>query len=185
MKEIWKPIEGTNGKYEVSNTGKVRSLDYKNTGEIRELKPATDPKGYLRTALSQGNKWKTVKIHRLVAQAFIPNPENKPQVNHKDGNKQNNCVENLEWATNYDNAHHALEHGLFKNSLEATKKANQARKKIVIAIDEHGNRRVFESQSEASRQLNINRRHLQLALKGERKHVKGYIFVYPSEGVMP
>lgn len=185
MKELWKPIEGTNGKYEVSNTGKVRSLNYKNTGEIRELRPAPDPKGYMKTMLQYGKHYKTVKVHRLVAMAFIPNPDNLPQVNHKDGDKRNNRVENLEWITNYANAHHALEHGLFKNSLEATRKANQSRKKSVVAIDEQGNQLLFESQNEASRQLNISRRHIQIVLKGERNKAGGYKFIYPLEGVMP
>lgn len=184
MKEIWKPIEGTNGRYEVSNTGKVRSLNYKRTGTTREMKPAPDQKGYMKTVLLFDRKYKPVKIHRLVAEAFIENPDNLPQVNHKDGNKGNNSVANLEWTSNYDNAHHAMEHGLFQNSLEAIKKSNQARRKAVVAIDEQGHRRVFESQNEASRQLNINRRHIQLALKGERMRVKGYKFIYPIKGVM-
>ena len=182
MKEIWKPIEGT--RYEVSNTGKIRSLDYKRSGKIRELKPAADPKGYMKTMLLINGKNKTVKVHRLVAKAFIPNPDNLPQVNHKDGDKRNNCVENLEWITNYDNAHHAMENGLFKNSLEATRKSNEKRKKPVIAIDEQGNQFIFESQNEASRQLNINRRRIQNALKGVKTKVGGYKFVYPNKEVV-
>ena len=110
--EMWKAIEGTEGRYEVSNTGKIRSRNYKNTGKTVELRPGPDPKGYMKTMILVDGKYKTVKMHRLVAQAFIPNPENKPQVNHKDGTKENNAADNLEWITNRDNAHHALEHGL-------------------------------------------------------------------------
>lgn len=180
--EVWKKIEGTDERYEVSNTGKVRSLNYKNTGRTKELRPAPDPKGYLKTMLPYSGKWKTVKIHRLVATAFIPNPDNKPQVNHINGNKRDNRVRNLEWVSNYDNAHHAIYHGMFAKSFLATQKENQKRKKPVIAIDKNGGHHEYESQSEASRQLNINRRHIQEALKGNRKTAGGYKFKYPQEG---
>ena len=183
--EEWRAIDGTDGKYEVSNTGKVRSVNYKNSGKTQELKPAADPKGYMKTMLKIKGKWKTVKVHRLVAEAFIPNPKGLPQVNHCDGNKENNRIDNLEWATNKDNAHHAIEHGLFTNSYKATHEANNRRKKKVIAIDSNGNSHIYESQSEAARELNVNRRHVQLVLKGERKQTGGYRFEYPKEGVMP
>lgn len=183
--EVWKLIEGTDGRYEVSNTGKVRSLNYKNSGKMKELKPAPDPKGYMKTMLLLNGRYKTVKVHRLVAIAFVQNPENKPQVNHKDGNKKNNAADNLEWLSNIDNAHHAIEHGLFENSYKATAAANEKRKKTVIAIDKDGNRLVFESQNEASRQLGVNRRHIQTVLKGEKERAGGYRFVYPEKGVMP
>ena len=184
MKEQWKIIEGTENRYEISNTGKIRSLNYKNTGETRELKPAPDPKGYLRTMILMGGKYKTVKIHRLVASAFIPNPEGKPQVNHKDGNKENNCVDNLEWSTNIANAHHAINNGLFKNSYKATEAANKKRERPVIAIDENGREYEFPSISEASRQLNISRRHVQSVLKGTRNNAGGYRFRQREEEVV-
>ena len=105
--EIWKPIEGYEGLYEVSNTGRVRSFDryvkYSN-GQIhlhkgKVLSPIKDTDGYLQVVLHCNGKCKTIKVHRLVAQAFIPNPDNLPQINHKDEDKLNNCVENLEWCT--------------------------------------------------------------------------------------
>lgn len=182
--EIWKPIEGTDGKYEVSNTGKVRSLNYKNTGKIVELKPAPDPKGYIKTMIPINGKYTTVKIHRLVAKAFVPNPECKPQVNHKDGNKNNNAADNLEWITNIGNAHHAMDHGLFKNSLKATSDANSRRKKQVIAIDPNGRQITFESINEASRALKVNRRHIQAILKGSRSQTRGYTFKLHTEEVV-
>ena len=181
--EVWKKITGTDGKYEVSNTGKVRSLNYKSSGKVRVLKPAPDPKGYMKTMLPYSSKWKTVKIHRLVAEAFIPNPENKPQVNHINGDKADNRAENLEWVSNYDNAHHALDHGLFENSIIATQQSNQKRKKPLIAIDSEGNVFEFGSQNEASRQLKVNRRHIQSVLNGQRKTTGGYIFRYPQKEV--
>ena len=182
--EIWRPVEGTDGRYEVSNTGKVRSLNYKRTGKTEELRPAADGKGYLRTVLFYNGKNKTVKVHRLVAEAFIPNPENKPQVNHIDGNKTNNSVDNLEWSSNIDNAHHAIKNGLFVNSYKATALSNEKRKQPVIATDCNGHEIEFESQSEACRQLNVSRRHVYEVLKGKRHTAGGYEFRY-KKGVMP
>lgn len=182
MMEIWKVIEGTDGQYEVSNTGKVRSLNYKRTGKVKELRPAPDPKGYMKTMLPYGGRWKTVKIHRLVACAFIPNPNGLPQVNHKDGNKANNAVNNLEWITNYENAHHALKNGLFANSINAVRKTNEARKKAVVATDAQGNQTVFSSINEASRAVSVSRRYVQAVLKGNKKRASGYTFAYLKAG---
>ena len=92
--EVWKPIEGYEDKYLISNTGKVKSL-YRNI----ILKPKTDKDGYKEVSLHKNGKSKTKKIHRLVAYAFIPNPNNLLQVNHKDEIKANNNVSNLEWCT--------------------------------------------------------------------------------------
>ena len=121
-KEIWKDIEGYVGLYQVSNLGRVRSLDrtivYKEgkkhfyKGQI--LKQCRNKKGYLRVPLSTNDMRKTVIVHRLVATAFIPNPLSLPQVNHKDGNKANNSALNLEWVTGSENTQHAVKFGLIK-----------------------------------------------------------------------
>lgn len=105
MIEIWKSIPGYEGLYEVSNTGQIRSLDmYVKVGfgayrlqKGKVLSPAKDKYGYLVVSLTYNGKHKTIKVHRLVAQAFIENPDNLPEVNHKDEDKTNNIVENLEW----------------------------------------------------------------------------------------
>ena len=108
MEEIWKDIEGYEGFYQVSNLGRVRSLErtikrkstygglYHIKGQILKLK---QDKGYLRIGLRKNNILKYYSIHRLVAEAFIPNPNKLPCINHKDENKQNNYVNNLEWCT--------------------------------------------------------------------------------------
>ena len=100
-KEYWRPVLGYEGLYEVSNWGRVKSLPRNGTVKYaRILKPDTDKDGYLYVVLSKNNKQKLFKIHRLVAEAFIPNPNNLPMINHKDENKQNNNAENLEWCDN-------------------------------------------------------------------------------------
>lgn len=105
--EVWKEIPGYEGVYEVSNYGRVRSnarkvWNYTKQGRI--LKPHRKENGYMQITLCGRSKYeKHAYIHRLVAEAFIPNPNNLPQVNHKDFDKANNCVENLEWVTAAEN----------------------------------------------------------------------------------
>lgn len=94
MKEIWKDIEGYEGVYHVSNLGRVKRV-----ATNRVLQPYRNKVGYLLVYLCKNGKRKTHRIHRLVAQSFIPNQENKPEVNHLDENKSNNMVSNLEWST--------------------------------------------------------------------------------------
>src|SRR5699024_1745954 len=124
-KEIWKPITGYEGKYEVSNQGRVKSLSrticcgrnkrtVRNVGE-RIISTKNISHGYKKTDLFKGNIRKQFFVHRLVAYAFVPNPLKKPNVNHLDGNKLNNRAENLEWVTQKENIHHAMASGLKKS----------------------------------------------------------------------
>ena len=103
MNEEWRPIEGYEGLYEVSNTGLIRSLDRfvgnRNRIKGKILSINIKKGGYCSVVLSKYGKMKGYQVHRLVAQAFIPNPDNLPQVNHIDEDKSNNCVDNLEWCT--------------------------------------------------------------------------------------
>lgn len=107
--EQWKPIRETDGKYEVSNYGHVRT-----NGKRRGLLTLTkQPKGYLYAMIQLSNgKQKNCRVHRLVANYFLPNPDNLPCINHIDGNKENNHVSNLEWCTYQDNMQHAVRTGL-------------------------------------------------------------------------
>lgn len=108
MKEIWKDVKGYEGLYQVSNLGRIRSL--RNNYMI--LKLGTDQDGYNHFTPCRNGTQTTKKIHRLVAQAFIPNPKNKIQVNHKNGIKLDNKVTNLEWSTDKENKNHAWKNGL-------------------------------------------------------------------------
>lgn len=99
MKEIWKDIKGYEGKYMVSTEGRVKSLNYKNSSGSNILKQGLDRYGYKQLTLYLNGIKKTFKIHRLVAETFLENPTNLPQINHKDENKQNNTVSNLEFCS--------------------------------------------------------------------------------------
>ena len=105
--EIWKPVKGYEGLYEVSNMGSVRNSK---TGKLKI--PQLMKRGYVQVLLWTNHQAKGFTIHRLVAEAFLPNPNNFSDVNHKDGNKQNNSVDNLEWCTRSYNLKHAYKNGL-------------------------------------------------------------------------
>jgi hypothetical protein len=130
--EIWKPIKGFEGLYEVSNLGRIKALTRKKNcnrgwGWIKEhiMKPTNCGTGYYRVPLTNKDHIKKYYlVHRLVAQTFIDNPSNLPQVNHINGDKSNNGVDNLEWCTREDNIKHAYKIGL-----------NPSRKKIIEYID--------------------------------------------------
>lgn len=140
--EIWKDIDGFEGWYQVSNLGKVRSVErtIKNNNVFQLykshiLKEATTHKGYKYVCLYKNSKCFHRSVHRLVAEAFIVNNENKSQVNHIDGNKENNCVGNLEWCNNSENQKHAYKHGL-KNPFGCKKVLDSLTHTIYYSIEE-------------------------------------------------
>ena len=158
-KEIWKDIYA---EYQVSNLGRVYS---KKTKKL--LNPSFDSWGYLQVCLYIDGKQKSKKLHRLVAEAFIPNPENKKTVNHEDGNKKNCCVSNLCWATDSEQQIHAYKIGLHKRS---NKRVNQ--------YDLKGNFiRTWDSILIAKNELNIGN-HISECCKGKRKTAGGFIWKY-------
>ena len=118
--EVWKDIQGYNGNYQVSDCGHVRSMSFHRTGETKVLKINKHRNGYFSVLLFDNGKRKRLYIHRLVAEAFIPNPFNFPQVNHKDEDKSNNHVDNLEWCTAMYNSRYGTGN---KRKAEALSKA--------------------------------------------------------------
>lgn len=171
----WINVPETGGKIQVNRFGEVRSLL---RGSERILKQQTDSKGYKRIRVTIDRKKVTYKVHRLVASAFIDNPDNLPQVNHKDGNKANNHVDNLEWVSNRDNCLHAIRSGLWDSVKAGAEHENEERKKPVIAC-KGVNILYFDSVSDAERYFNS--RHISDVCKGKRPHVKGWRFAYEGE----
>jgi hypothetical protein len=124
--EIWKDVKSFEGTYQVSNLGRVKRIDNSKIRNKRYcgeyyFKGMDNGCGYLRIKLTKNNISKRYMLHRLIAEAFIPNPQNKPQVNHIDGNKQNNSISNLEWVTRLENVRHAWEIGLCEHLREISR----------------------------------------------------------------
>lgn len=173
MSEIWKDIKEYEGLYQVSNYGRVRSLNYNHTKKIRELKVYTNEFGYLRAYLRKDNITNVFFVHRLVADAFIPNPLNLPQVNHKDENKTNNNVENLEWCSCTYN----INYGTRKEKV-AKKNTNGKKSKIVLQYALDGTFiREWPSTNECGRN-GFSQNHVADCCRGKYKQHKGFIWKY-------
>ena len=172
--EIWKDVT-CNENYVVSNTGKIRRKGSDNDHSTYEKK------GYLLVDLYKDGERSKKRVNRLVAEAFIPNPDNKPEVNHKDGNKSNNNVDNLEWATKKENCRHAWDNGLVKpsRSMLGKKNPNSGRKGKPIRIVETGE--VFESSLACEEAIDGNNRHINDCLRGRQRTHRGYHFEYVDE----
>lgn len=178
MKEIWKDVVGYVGLYQVSNLGRVKSCSHlvkcKNGYRIqpcKHLKNCFD-NHYYHVTLFLNGKRKIYLVHRLVAQAFIPNPKNLPQVNHKDGNKTNNNAKNLEWVTCSENIKHAFRVGLNHAHDGGTSKP-------ILAYDTNGIFvKEYKSTNEAARVLKVSTGNIWSVLSGKRKQIKGFVFKY-------
>ncbi len=141
MEEEWRDIEGYEHEYQVSNLGRVRSLDriskqnHKLKG--RFVTPNITKGGYALVRMYGTQGFKIESIHRLVAKAFIPNPDNLPEVNHKDENKQNNCVDNLEWCTRLYNVHYGTGLQRLSDKLKGHEMSDATRLKQSVSMKEH------------------------------------------------
>ena len=165
MKEIWKDVKNFENSYKISNDGQVYSIPRNGTkGGI--LKPTKQKNGYYFIHLRNKNKKINTGIHRLVAEAFIPNPENKPTVNHKDGNKGNNNVENLEWATYKEQLEHSLKLGLRKSQCNIQRKA--------VVILPNNDKIYFENINDLTKYFNKSRSYIShyINKKGNKFYIK-------------
>ena len=159
--EIWKDIPGYAGLYQVSNTGRVKSFKNQYGHGVRILKGEKTQTGYIQVSLNK----KRYKIHRLVAMAFIPNPDSLPQINHKNEIKTDNRAENLEWCTAKYNIN-------FGSCIERRSKKLGKR---VMCI-ETGN--IFASCKAAGRELNLDFSHIAKCCRGILPQHKGYHFIF-------
>lgn len=174
MKEVWKDVIGYEGLYQISNLGRIKRLDKlrierRRTYVVKEkiMKPNILITGYYYVNLYKNSKPKHKTIHRLVAQAFISNPENKPFINHKDGNKLNNCVYNLEWVTCGENNIHALNTGLRTHESRMIKISQYKGDKLIAT---------YKSMREAKRMTNISLGNISSAINGIRNTAGGYVW---------
>lgn len=152
MEEIFRDIEGYEGLYQVSNLGRVKSSNYHMTGKEKFLKPLKQQGGYFQVMLCKEGKYKHCYVHRLVASTFIENPYNLPQVNHKNEDKTNNSVDNLEWCTSKYNI----------NFGTRTEKVSKQVKCIDTGI-------VYPSTRYASRQTGVNQASISSCCNGKLK----------------
>ena len=164
MTEIWKDIKGYEGKYQISSHGRVKALDYHRQGKQKLLKIKTDKDGYKVVGLRKDGKQITFKIHRLVGEAFLPNPNKLPQINHKDENKANNYIENLEWCTVEYNCNYGSRQTRFKGKNNPNYGKGVLSKDICVEI--YNTRKILKiTQVEMAEQLGISRTTVQKAEK--------------------
>ena len=171
-KEIWKPVVGYEGLYEVSNLGRVKSVKF---GRERVLKPIKHPNGYLCVNLCKDGKRKNCLVHRLVAQAFIPNPLNLPEINHINEQKTENRASNLQWCDRQYNCNYGT-----RNTKVAKALLNHPSKsKPVLQYTLKGELiREWPSTMEAERQGGFDNRRISFCCNGKRKKHGGYVWKF-------
>ena len=184
--EIWNTIEGY-PNYEVSNLGNVRSLNYLGHNKTELLKQTTNTHGYKTVALFKDGKVKRCFIHRLVAQAFIDNPQNLPQINHKDEDKTNNCVTNLEWCTrsyniNYGTRNERVSQKLSKNPpkpmLGRLGKDNPLSKQIYQYTKDGTLVKIWNCITDVERELGFHHNNISSCSLGKINSAYGYKWKY-------
>lgn len=171
MQEIWKDVPNYVGLYQISNLGRVKSTPA-TRGYKEKILKNIPRNGYLSVILCNNKEQKNVFVHRLVAECFVPNPENKPIVNHIDGNKANPCAENLEWCTQQENIDHAINNGLF--CLSKTSKRDN---RFVYQFNTDGELiKIWKSVPEIASSTNYKKKTIYNCIYGERKTAYGYIW---------
>jgi len=186
MKEIWKDIPGYEGYYQISSIGRVKAVARTITGRwgkqrLKELirRNGKNPKGYQLVDLHKNNISQTITIHRLVAMAFIVNPENKPCINHKNGIKDDNRVENLEWCTYAENNQHAIDTGLTPPPQKGkVGKLHNCSKPVIQKRLDGSEIAKYECVRQASELTGANKSKISAVCRGERKTTGGYKWEY-------
>lgn len=168
--EIWKSIKHYENLYMVSNRGDVKALNYNNTGTEKLLKPYKTSTGYYKVTLSKDKTKKIIPVHRLVAEAFIPNPNSKQEINHIDGNKANNSETNLEWTTRSENTTHAIKSGLVTRHAQRPIKQKDIESNVVL--------KTYKSMCEAERLLGIRHEGISACVRGKKNDYAGYKWSY-------
>ena len=169
LDKIWKPIEGFSIPYEISEQGVVRSLNYSNTGEIKELKPKIDRYGYVVYGLSNNGKVTWITAHRLVYNAFVGSIPKGMQINHIDEDKTNNNINNLELVTPKENS----------NWGTRSERSGMKKRKPVIKCDLNGNEiESYSSIKEAAIFNNTKQNYISAVLNGYQKSAGGYVWKY-------
>lgn len=172
MTEEWRDVVGYEGYYQVSTHGRVRSVDRFDDRGFHQrsciLKSNDNGKGYRTVGLTKKSKGKRVKVHRLVAQAFIPNPENKPFVNHKDETRDNNNVDNLEWVTHKENINYGKHN-------EKVAKANSIPIKVIYQDNTY---EIWESATIFAKENGFQQAYISSALVGKYKKAYGLKIEY-------
>lgn len=172
--EKWKNIVGYEGLYQISNLGNIKSLNYKNTDEEKILKTKKNRGGYLLVGLYKNGKQKYYTVHRLVAEAFIPNPNNLPQVNHKDEDKTNNRVENLEWCSPQYNINYG----------NRNEKMAKSRSIPILQFNLDGEFiKKWESGTQVQKDLGFDNSSITKCCKGKLKSIYGFIWRYYYKGI--
>lgn len=174
--EEWRTITDY-PEYMVSNLGNVKSLNYNRTGKEKILKQAINNYGYCCVTLCKEGKIKYYTTHRLVANAFLDNPNNYPCINHKDENKQNNCASNLEYCTADYNNNYGTHNEKISKALKGKPKLHL--QKSILQLSKEGLFiKEFSSITQANNELNINCGHIGSCCRGERKTCGGYKWMY-------
>lgn len=180
MTEVWKDIEGYEGKYQVSNLGNVKSLDYGGHGYAKVLTPKVNNSGRLWVELRKPGCVKQMLIHRLVGEAFIPNPQKLPQINHKDENPMNNVVDNLEWCTGtYNRMYSIIRHPERCKSRKATPKYRRMLDKPIVQIDMNGNEIAWwDCARTITKEMGMSQTSITQCCDGIRKTAYGFRWRY-------
>ena len=169
--EEWRDIAGYEGLYQVSDLGRVRSLDYNHTGRAQVLKPTMARNGYLLVWLFKNGKSKSYLVHRLVAEAFLSNADGLPEVNHNDENKTNNAVSNLEWCDRSYNVNYGT--GIDRMAAALSKPVQQLTLDgILVAL--------WPSTHEAARQTGVYQGNICSCCNGKLRSTGGYKWQYAN-----